>query len=59
MEPIVHEYCHRQDWPNWKGAIEIELKSLEKREAFGQVTCTPKGVRLVGYKLVFVRKCNL
>jgi hypothetical protein len=36
--------------------IQIELNSLAKREVFGPVVQTPKGVKLVGYKWVFVRK---
>ena len=29
-----------------------------KRDVFGHVVQTPKGVKLVGYKWVFVHKCN-
>ena len=32
--------------------------SLEKWEVFGLVVPTPKVVKLVGYKWVFIRKCN-
>ncbi|GKE92182.1 putative copia-like polyprotein, partial [Tanacetum coccineum] len=54
----VPECKNRNDWPKWKDAIEAELKSLEKREVFGPVVHTPKGVKPVGYKWVFVRKQN-
>ena len=54
----VDECRHRQDWPTWREAIQAELKSLEKREVFGPVAHTPKGVKPVGYKWVFVRKRN-
>ena len=26
----IHECKRRNDWPKWKNAIEVELKSLEK-----------------------------
>ena len=42
----------------WKEAIQAELNSLSKREVFGPVVQTPKGVMPVGYKWVFVRKWN-
>ena len=42
----------------WKEAIQAELNSLSKREVFGPVVRTPKGVMPVGYKCVFVRKRN-
>ena len=59
VEPKTIEECRRRkDWPKWKEAIEAELKSLEKREVFGKITHTPKGVKPVGYKWVFVRKRN-
>ena len=59
IEPKTVEECrHRKDWPKWRDAIQAELKSLEKREVFSPVTETPKGVRPVGYKWVFVRKRN-
>ena len=34
------------------------LNSLMKREFFGPIVQIPKGVKLVGYKWIFVRKCN-
>ncbi|GJW57401.1 retrovirus-related pol polyprotein from transposon TNT 1-94 [Tanacetum coccineum] len=54
----VPECKNRYDWPKWKDVIEAELKSLEKCEVFGPVVRTPKGVKPVGYKWVFVRKRN-
>ena len=36
----------------------VELNSLTKREVFGLVVQTPKDVKSVGYKQVFVRKHN-
>ena len=38
--------------------MHVELNSLMKREVFGPVVQTPKGIKPVGYKLVFVRKRN-
>ena len=59
VEPRTVDECRqRKDWPKWKDAIQTELKSLEKREVFGSITHTPRGVKPVGYKWVFVRKRN-
>ena len=38
--------------------MEVELNSLMKRKVFGLIVQTPKGVKSVGYKWVFVRKRN-
>ena len=40
----------------WKEAIQAELNSLSKREVFGPVVRTSKGVMPIGYQWVFVRK---
>jgi hypothetical protein len=59
IEPQTIEECrHRNDWPMWKEAIQVELNSLAKREVFGPVVQTPEGVSPVGYKWVFVQKRN-
>ncbi|WCJ38518.1 Retrovirus-related Pol polyprotein from transposon RE1 [Euphorbia peplus] len=59
LEPTSVEECrNRDDWPKWKNAIQAELDSLSKREVFGPIVRTPKGVMPVGYKWVFVRKRN-
>lgn len=59
LEPLSIEECRqRKDWPKWKKAIQLELNSLAKWEVFGPVVQTPDGVKLVGYKWVFVRKRN-
>jgi hypothetical protein len=42
----------------WKEAIQTELNSLRKREVFRPVVQTPESVSPVGYKWIFVRKCN-
>ena len=58
-EPRNMEECqHRNDWPKWKEAIQAELNSLTKREFFRPVVQTPKDVKPIGYKWVFVRKRN-
>ncbi|KAL0389056.1 UNVERIFIED_CONTAM: Copia protein [Sesamum calycinum] len=58
-DPQTMEECqHRNDWKSWKKAIQDELDSLNKREVFGSIILTPKGVKPVGYKWVFVRKRN-
>ena len=38
--------------------MQAKLNSLMKRDVFGPVVQTPKGVKPVGYKWVFVRKRN-
>ena len=54
-EPQNVEECrHRNDWPKWKKTIQGKLNSLTKREVFGLVVQTPKDVKPVGYKWVFV-----
>ncbi|KAK4406482.1 Copia protein [Sesamum angolense] len=58
-DPQTMEECrHQNDLKNWKKTIQEELDSLNKREVFGPITPTPEGVKLVGYKWVFVRKRN-
>ncbi|KAL0330455.1 UNVERIFIED_CONTAM: Copia protein [Sesamum radiatum] len=58
-DPQTMEECqHQNDWKSWKKAIQDELDSLNKREVFGPIIPTPKGVKPVGYKWVFVRKRN-
>ena len=54
----VEECQQRNDWPKWKEAMQEELNSLIKQEVFGPIVQTPKDVKLVWYKLVFIRKCN-
>jgi len=50
IEPQSVEECRRRnDWPMWKEAIQTEFNSLAKREVFGPVVQTPKGVSPVGY----------
>ena len=50
-EPKSVEECRRRnDWPKWKAVIKTELNSLVKRDAFGPVVQTPKGVIFVRYK---------
>ena len=59
-KPRNMEGCwYRNDWPKWKEVIQVELNSLTKREVFGPVVQTPEDVKLVGYKWVFVWKCNV
>ena len=46
----VEECQNRNAWPKWKEVMQAELKSLIKRNVFGHVVQTPKGVKPVGYK---------
>jgi hypothetical protein len=48
----------REDWPRWEAAINSELDSLIKRQAFGPITQTPPDINLTGYKFMFVKKWN-
>ncbi|KAL2235502.1 UNVERIFIED_CONTAM: Retrovirus-related Pol polyprotein from transposon TNT 1-94, partial [Sesamum indicum] len=54
----MEEGRHRNDWKSCKTAIQDELDSLNKREVFGPIIPTPKDVKPVGYKWVFIRKRN-
>lgn len=59
QEPRSIKECRQSEsWSKWKDAIEAELNSLNKRKVFGPVVRTPKDVKPVGYKWVFVRKRN-
>ena len=59
QEPQNIDECQRRnDWLKWKEAIQTELKSLAKREVFGPVVQTPKDIKPIGYRWVFVRKRN-
>ena len=59
FEHKIDDECRqRHDWPQWKDAIQAELSSLAKHKVFGLVVQTPKDVKPVGYKWVFVRKRN-
>ena len=59
FDPLTIAHCKRsKDWPKWNEAIKAELDSLMKREVFGPIVQTPKGVKPVGFKWVFVRKRN-
>ena len=58
-EPRSVDECRsKHDWSKWKEAIKIALDSLAKRKVFGPVVPTPNDVKPLGYKWVFVRKCN-
>ena len=58
-KPETMDECqYRKDWPKWKEYILKKLDSLEKWEVFGPVVQTLEVVKLVGYKWVFIRKCN-
>ena len=54
----VEECRNINNWPKWKEAMHVELNSLMKQEVFGPIVQTPKGIKPVGYKWVFVRKRN-
>ena len=58
LDPYMEECRHRNDWLKWKEAMQIELNLLTKREIFRPIVQTCKDVKPIGYKWVFVRKCN-
>ncbi|KAM1505064.1 hypothetical protein ACFXTO_001092 [Malus domestica] len=59
IEPCSLDECRRRiDWSNWKQAIQIEFDLLAKHKVFGPVAHTPPHVMPVGYKWVFIQKCN-
>ncbi|KAL2226296.1 UNVERIFIED_CONTAM: Copia protein [Sesamum indicum] len=50
-DPQTMEECrHRNDWKSWKKAIQDEV--------FGPIIPTPKDVKPIGYKWVFIHKSN-
>ena len=58
-EPCSVDECRiKHDWSKWKEAIQVELDFLAKRKVYGPVVPTPNDVKPVGYKWVFIRKCN-
>ena len=50
----MNEYRRQNDWLKWKEAIQTELKSLVKREVFELVVQTPKDIKPIGYRWIFV-----
>ncbi|GJV04362.1 disease resistance CC-NBS-LRR class family protein [Tanacetum coccineum] len=46
------------NWDKWKDAMQAELNSLNKRKVFGPIVTTPRDVKPVGYRWIFVRKRN-
>ncbi|GJY33133.1 hypothetical protein Tco_0417602 [Tanacetum coccineum] len=49
---------NRLDWDKWKDAMQAELNSLNKRKVFGPIVTTPRDVKPVGYRWIFVWKRN-
>ncbi|KAI3740406.1 hypothetical protein L2E82_30835 [Cichorium intybus] len=59
LEPqSVMDCQNRHDWVKWKEAMQAELTSLNKRKVFGPIILTPRDVKPLGYRLIFVRKRN-
>ena len=57
QEPQNMNECRRRNnWLKWKEEIQIELKSLTKREVFGPEVQTPKDIKPVGYRWIFICK---
>ncbi|GJX66278.1 copia protein [Tanacetum coccineum] len=48
----------RPNWDKWKDAMQTELNSLNKRKVFRPIVTTPRDVKPVGYRWIFVRKRN-
>ncbi|GKA32060.1 disease resistance CC-NBS-LRR class family protein [Tanacetum coccineum] len=49
---------NRPDWDKWKDAMQAELNSLNKRKVFGPIVTTPRDVKPVGCRWIFVQKRN-
>ena len=59
LEPWNVEECqYRNDWQKWKEDMQVKLNSLTKQEVFGPIVQTPKDVKPIGYKWVFVQELN-
>jgi hypothetical protein len=52
IEPSYEEACVRSDWPQWKIAIDVELRNLEAAGTW-EVVERPGGVNVVDSKWVF------
>ena len=52
----IHECTHRNDWPKWKDAIQVELASLEKCEVFGPIIWTTERYQVSGVQMDFCMK---
>ncbi|GKA23918.1 disease resistance CC-NBS-LRR class family protein [Tanacetum coccineum] len=51
--------CQRRpDWVKWKDAMQAELNSLNKLNVFGHIVTTPRNVKPIGYRWIFVQKRN-
>ena len=50
----MNECRRRNDWLKWKESIQINIKSLAKREVSGPKVQTPKDIKPVGYQWIFV-----
>lgn len=58
LEPnTIDEAMHCFDWLIWKVAIEEDYASLQKRHVFGPIVNNFSS-QILGYKLVFVHKCD-
>nr|GEU53425.1 retrovirus-related Pol polyprotein from transposon TNT 1-94 [Tanacetum cinerariifolium] len=50
---------NRPDWDKWKDAMQTELNSLNKRMIFGPIVTTPRDVKPVGCRSVYVNDLNI
>nr|GFA09637.1 putative RNA-directed DNA polymerase [Tanacetum cinerariifolium] len=51
--------CQNQpDWDKWKDTMQAELNSLNKRNVFRPIVTTPRDVKPVGCRWIFVQKKN-
>ncbi|GKB89276.1 hypothetical protein Tco_0961548 [Tanacetum coccineum] len=48
----------RPDRDKWKDAMQAQLNSLNKGKVFGPIVTTPRDVKLVGCRWIFVQKIN-
>ncbi|GKB33857.1 putative RNA-directed DNA polymerase, partial [Tanacetum coccineum] len=48
----------RSDWGKWKDIVQAELNSLNKRNIFEPIVTTPRDVKPVGCRWIFIQKRN-
>nr|GEV09637.1 retrovirus-related Pol polyprotein from transposon TNT 1-94 [Tanacetum cinerariifolium] len=59
LEPKSVIDCQsRPDWDKWKDAMQAKLNSLNKRNVFGPIVTTPRDVKPIGCRWIFVQKRN-
>nr|GEV50793.1 uncharacterized protein ycf2 [Tanacetum cinerariifolium] len=58
MNDMNKEMSINYNWDKWKDAMQDELNSLNKRKVFGPIATTPRDVKPVRCRWIFVQKRN-